>query len=181
MSVAKTANISPLDPAATDPLYRQIYDRFRDAIACGVLKPGGRIPSARALTNELGLARGTIEAAYSLLAAEGYIQPRGQAGTVVTPGLKLRMPVASMIPRATCPGCVSAKDMGTPGCTMRARHAATRHGPPLGIWPACIARRDRRVSPRIARDQLHATSDIRDIGIPTHDRADCACGAEGRG
>jgi GntR family transcriptional regulator / MocR family aminotransferase len=100
MSVAKTANISPLDPAATDPLYRQIYDRFRDAIACGVLKPGGRIPSARALTNELGLARGTIEAAYSLLAAEGYIQPRGQAGTVVTPGLKLRMPVASMIPRA---------------------------------------------------------------------------------
>jgi GntR family transcriptional regulator / MocR family aminotransferase len=47
----------------------------------------------------LGLARGTIEAAYSLLAAEGYIQPRGQAGTVVTPGLKLRTPVASMIPR----------------------------------------------------------------------------------
>jgi GntR family transcriptional regulator / MocR family aminotransferase len=100
MGAAKTANISPLDPAATDPLYRQIYDRFRDAIACGVLKPGGRIPSARALTNELGLARGTIEAAYSLLAAEGYIQPRGQAGTVVTPGLKLRMPIASMIPRA---------------------------------------------------------------------------------
>ena len=87
MGVAKTANISPLDPAATEPLYRQIYDRFRDAIARGVLKPGGRIPSARALTKELGLARGTIEAAYSLLAAEGYIQPRGQAGTVVTPGL----------------------------------------------------------------------------------------------
>jgi GntR family transcriptional regulator / MocR family aminotransferase len=96
MSVAKTANISPLDPAAAKPLYRQIYDRFRDAIARGVLKPGGRIPSARALTKELGLARGTIEAAYSLLAAEGYIQPRGQAGTIVTPGLKLPMPVESI-------------------------------------------------------------------------------------
>ena len=100
MGSAKTANISPLDPAAVEPLYRQIYDRFRDAIARGVLKPGGRIPSARALTKELGLARGTIEAAYSLLAAEGYIQPRGQAGTIVTPGLKLRMPVASVIPQS---------------------------------------------------------------------------------
>jgi GntR family transcriptional regulator / MocR family aminotransferase len=74
MRSAKTANMSPLDRAAAEPIYRQIYDRFRDAITRGVLKPGGRIPSARALTKELGLARGTIEAAYSLLAAEGYIQ-----------------------------------------------------------------------------------------------------------
>ena len=83
MGVAKTSQISPSDPAVDAPLYRQIYDRFRAAIANGVLKPGDRIPSARALTKELGLARGTIEAAYSLLAAEGYIQPRGQAGTLV--------------------------------------------------------------------------------------------------
>ena len=93
MTHAKASKISPLDPTATAPLYRQIYDRFRTAIASGVLKPGDRIPSARALTKELGLARGTIEAAYSLLAAEGYIQARGQAGTIVTPGLKPRTPV----------------------------------------------------------------------------------------
>lgn len=98
MSIAQTSSISPLDPTAATPFYRQIYDRFRGAITSGVLKPGDRIPSARALTKELGLARGTIEAAYSLLAAEGYIQARGQAGTVVTPGLKLRMPVADMRP-----------------------------------------------------------------------------------
>jgi len=100
MSVAKRVNISPLDPAAAEPLYRQIYHRFRNALACGLLKPGGRIPSARALTKELGVARGTIEAAYSLLVAEGYIQPRGQAGTIVTPGLKLRLPAASMVTRS---------------------------------------------------------------------------------
>src|SRR6201746_2702623 len=99
MTHAKASKISPLDPAAAEPFYRQIYDRFRGAIAGGVLKPGDRIPSARALTRELGLARGTIETAYSLLAAEGYIQARGQAGTVVTPGLKLRAPVASPMPR----------------------------------------------------------------------------------
>jgi GntR family transcriptional regulator / MocR family aminotransferase len=95
MTIANTRKISPLDPRATEPFYRQIYDRFRSAIGSGVLKPGDRIPSARALTKELGLARGTIETAYSLLAAEGYIQARGQAGTIVTPGLKLRSPVAS--------------------------------------------------------------------------------------
>ncbi|CDY77232.1 Transcriptional regulator, GntR family domain / Aspartate aminotransferase [Caballeronia glathei] len=100
MTVAKVSSISPLNPTATDPLYRQIYDRFRGAIASGVLKPGDRIPSARALTKELGLARGTIDAAYSLLAAEGYIQARGQAGTIVTPGLKPRTPVAITVPQS---------------------------------------------------------------------------------
>jgi GntR family transcriptional regulator / MocR family aminotransferase len=101
MTIAKASNISPLDPTAAEPFYRQIYQRFRGAIAGGLLKPGDRIPSARALTKELGLARGTIEAAYSLLAAEGYIQARGQAGTIVTPGLKLRTPVASPMPRSS--------------------------------------------------------------------------------
>jgi GntR family transcriptional regulator/MocR family aminotransferase len=90
MAIPKPSKISPLDPTASTPFYRQIYDRFRSAIAAGVLKPGDRIPSARALTKELGLARGTIEAAYSLLTAEGYFQARGQAGTIVTPGLKLQ-------------------------------------------------------------------------------------------
>src|SRR6188474_1638309 len=94
MSIAKAGKIFPLDRAAAEPFYRQIYDRLRGAIASGVLNPGDRIPSARALAEELGLARGTVEAAYSLLAAEGYIQARGQAGTIVTPGLKPRTPVA---------------------------------------------------------------------------------------
>src|SRR4051794_16150569 len=100
MSIANAGKISPLDPTAAEPFYRQIYNRFRGAIASGLLKPGDRIPSARALTKELGLARGTIETAYSLLAAEGYIQARGQAGTIVTPGLKPQTPVASPMPRS---------------------------------------------------------------------------------
>jgi len=100
MSAAKSTGIAPLDPTAPEPYYRQIYDRFRGAIANGSLKPGDRIPSARALTKELGLARGTIETAYSLLTAEGYLQARGQAGTVVTPGLDLRAPVAIARPRS---------------------------------------------------------------------------------
>jgi GntR family transcriptional regulator/MocR family aminotransferase len=99
MTVA-SHHISQVNRTASEPFYRQIYERFRGAIASGLLKPGDRIPSARALTKELGLARGTIESAYALLAAEGYIQARGQAGTIVTPGLALKMPAASIVTRA---------------------------------------------------------------------------------
>ncbi|WP_241136436.1 GntR family transcriptional regulator, partial [Achromobacter insuavis] len=76
------SSLASLPPAASgdEPLYRQVYERFRGAIAQGTLKPGDRIPSARALAKDLGVARGTIEMAYSLLHAEGYVQPRGQAG-----------------------------------------------------------------------------------------------------
>jgi GntR family transcriptional regulator / MocR family aminotransferase len=98
MPAVKPEKISPLDPTAAAPFYRQIYDRFRDAIATGMLKPGDRIPSARSLTKELGLARGTIETAYSLLAAEGYIEARGQAGTVVSPKLKPRTAITGPVP-----------------------------------------------------------------------------------
>lgn len=78
----------PLNTNIGEPMYRQVYARFRNAIADQLLKPGDRIPSARALAEELGVARGTIEAAYSLLTAEGYVETRGQAGTIVTLGLK---------------------------------------------------------------------------------------------
>ena len=136
MGVAKTSQISPSDPAVDAPLYRQIYDRFRAAIANGVLKPGDRIPSARALTKELGLARGTIEAAYSLLAAEGYIQARGQAGTIVTPGLKPRTPVASPAPSANSgvagpsfrPESILPFQMGLPARDMFPRKIWARQG-----------------------------------------------------
>jgi GntR family transcriptional regulator / MocR family aminotransferase len=100
MAIATTSSIAPLDPAAAEPFYRQIYDRFRSAIGSGLLQPSDRIPSARALAAELGLARGTVEAAYSLLAAEGYLQSRGQAGTIVAPDLKLPAPVADAGPKS---------------------------------------------------------------------------------
>ena len=90
--------ISPLDPTAPEPFYRQIYDRIRSTITNGVLKPGDRVPSARALATELGLARGTVDTAYAILTAEGYIQSRGQAGTIVAPGLHPPAPVSGTMP-----------------------------------------------------------------------------------
>jgi len=69
------------------PLYRQIYRHFLEAISVGQLRPGDRLPSARRLAEEFGTARGTIDAAYAMLAGEGYILTRGPAGTIVSPQL----------------------------------------------------------------------------------------------
>ncbi|SNS85204.1 PLP-dependent aminotransferase family protein [Pseudomonas segetis] len=76
-----------LDRSQSAPIYRQLYQRFRESIADGRLRPGDRVPAVRALAAELNLARGTVDAAYQLLIGEGYLTARGAAGTVVTPHL----------------------------------------------------------------------------------------------
>jgi len=67
------------------PKYLEIYRRFRVAIDQGQLRSGERVPSVRALAQELKVARGTVETAYQLLTSEGIFESRGQAGTVVAP------------------------------------------------------------------------------------------------
>jgi GntR family transcriptional regulator/MocR family aminotransferase len=73
-----------IDPAEPGPLYLQIATRLRSAIATGALASGARLPSARTLSAQLGVARGTVDAAYDMLAGEGAIEPRGAAGTVIS-------------------------------------------------------------------------------------------------
>ncbi|WP_414696704.1 PLP-dependent aminotransferase family protein [Paraburkholderia sp.] len=71
-----------------EPIYLQLYRRYREAIAAGRLQPGDRVPSVRSLASELNLARGTVELAYQMLTSEGYLVARGPAGTVVSHGLE---------------------------------------------------------------------------------------------
>lgn len=56
---------------------------LRDAIRTGRLAPQSRMPSTRKLAVELGLARGTVSAAYDQLIAEGYLTARRGSGTMV--------------------------------------------------------------------------------------------------
>lgn len=85
-SAFKIAPLTPKDSQRT-PYYLQLYQRFRDAMAEGQLKPGERVPSVRSLASELNLARGTVDKAYQMLIGEGYLWPRGPAGTIVSPHL----------------------------------------------------------------------------------------------
>jgi len=136
MTRNRSASIPPMDPQAAEPFYRQIYDRVRGAIAGGVLRPGDRIPSARALAIELGVARGTVEMAYSLLAAQGYIQARGQAGTIVTPDLKpgtplpepMARPASENAPESFRPDSILPFQMGLPALDAFPRKIWARLG-----------------------------------------------------
>src|ERR1700712_3714779 len=69
------------------PIYLQISERFKAAIAAGHLRPGDRVPALRGLAMQLNTARGTVEMAYNILVDEGYLQMRGAAGPYVSPSL----------------------------------------------------------------------------------------------
>lgn len=125
----------PFEPDRSQqaPIYRQLYQRFRESIADGRLRPGDRVPAVRALAAELNLARGTVEAAYQLLIGEGYLMTRGAAGTVVTPHLTPtsspppRAPVASAAHQPTHAGALPlALQMGLPALDAFPRKLWTR-------------------------------------------------------
>ena len=55
-------------------LFRQVYEKIRDHILSGFLKPGTRLPPTRRLAKELNLSRNVVMEAYDQLHAEGYIE-----------------------------------------------------------------------------------------------------------
>jgi GntR family transcriptional regulator/MocR family aminotransferase len=73
------------EPDAGAPLFRRLYARIRAAILRGDLRPGDRLPSTRMLALQLPAARATVQTAYDMLAAEGYLVAKGARGTVVAP------------------------------------------------------------------------------------------------
>jgi GntR family transcriptional regulator / MocR family aminotransferase len=137
-----------IDRSAAEPAYRQLYRRISDAVLDGTLAEGMRLPSARALASQLGLARGTVEVAYAQLASEGYIQGRGAAGTFVAavdvspaPSAPGVAPVASWVPWAARPvtaaGLPMPFQMGLPALDAF----------PRKLWSRLAARQAHALSP----------------------------------
>ena len=91
------------DRRSPTPLHRQLYDRIRAAIAEGRLSPGERVPSARSLAAQLGVARGTIDLAYARLSGDGILLGRGQQGTIVTAAIPVARPAPARAPATRDP------------------------------------------------------------------------------
>ena len=72
--------VSPLNP---DPMYKQVTDQIKDAIATKVLKPESKLPSIREMSKELKISIITIKRAYTDLEKEGYIFTRSGMGSFV--------------------------------------------------------------------------------------------------
>lgn len=66
-----------------EPPYARIVTEIRRRIEAGELRPGDRIPSARQITKEWGVAIATATKVLAVLRQEGLVHPRPGVGTVV--------------------------------------------------------------------------------------------------
>ena len=66
-----------------EPMYAQIEAQLRDFILSGMLPPGTRLPSIRALASELSCSVITTRRVYEDLEREGLVLTRSGRGTVV--------------------------------------------------------------------------------------------------
>ncbi|WP_373505428.1 PLP-dependent aminotransferase family protein [Aestuariivirga sp.] len=72
-----------IDRDDREPIQSQIARQVRALVLSGRLKPQTRLPSTRALSEELSVARATVVEAYEQLLSEGYLETRSGSGTRV--------------------------------------------------------------------------------------------------
>lgn len=72
-----------IDPRSPVPLYAQIANRLRVAVATGELPPGSALPSVRQLALQIRVNPATVVQAYRELEQAGVVESRQGAGTFV--------------------------------------------------------------------------------------------------
>ena len=82
------------------PLYEALYRCIRGDILSGALKAGEKLPSKRALAENLEISKITVETAYSQLLSEGYIRSEEKVGYFVEAVERPAPKVVSPLPQA---------------------------------------------------------------------------------
>jgi len=72
-----------MDNRNTESKYYYLYKEIKKDILSGSLKKGEKLPSKRTLAEHLGISLITVENAYQMLKAEGYIETRERSGYYV--------------------------------------------------------------------------------------------------
>jgi GntR family transcriptional regulator len=72
-----------IDPRSHVPIFLQIADGIRQAVAAGVYRPGEPLPSLRVMALEARVNPNTVQRAYDELAREGLIHARRGKGLFV--------------------------------------------------------------------------------------------------
>ena len=79
------------DSASGIPVYLQLVEQIKHAVASGVLIPGDQLPGVRRVAEELLINPNTVVKAWRELEHEGFIEVRHGAGAYVSrsaPGLR---------------------------------------------------------------------------------------------
>lgn len=73
-----------IDRNSPQPYYQQIYHQVVESVETGAYRMDDRLPSIRKFALDLGVSRNTVEQAYTLLAQEGYVEPRAGSGYFIS-------------------------------------------------------------------------------------------------
>ena len=76
--------IFQVDPASSKPVYQQLMDQVKLAIAGRRLRPGDKLPTVRDLAVQLRINRNTVARVYSELEREGILYTRAGHGSFVS-------------------------------------------------------------------------------------------------
>lgn len=77
-----------IDGRSGVPIYVQLVEQIRHSVEVGGLTAGERLPTVRALSEELRVAPNTVVKAYNELQREGLVESRPGIGTVVAQGVE---------------------------------------------------------------------------------------------
>jgi len=72
-----------LNPASGTPLYLQLVERLKHAIATGAIKAGDQLPSVRKMAEDLLINPNTVVRAYRDLEHEGFVDLKHGSGVFV--------------------------------------------------------------------------------------------------
>ncbi len=72
-----------VDPRSHVPIYLQIADGIREAVAAGIYSPGESLPSLRVLALDVQVNPNTVQRAYDQLARDGLIYSQRGKGLFV--------------------------------------------------------------------------------------------------
>ncbi|MBB3086958.1 GntR family transcriptional regulator [Geodermatophilus sabuli] len=109
-----------VDVTAATPPYEQIRSQVAGYVHAGLLRPGDRLPTMRALAADLGVAVGTVGRAYAELEAAGLVASRRRTGTVVTSRSPAPAPVEEELRRAATDLAAQARAAGVDAETVLA-------------------------------------------------------------
>ena len=65
------------------PIYQQLVDKIRSGVKMGTLQPGQQLPTVQEMSQQLGIARGTIKRAYDELEHQGIVEKIQGRGTFI--------------------------------------------------------------------------------------------------
>lgn len=137
---------------STGPLYHRLYRALAGQIRSGALPAGTRLPGKRTLAAELGISINTVDTAYQMLAAEGYVEARPRSGFVV-------LPFTDILPNTAAPAVpVPAKAAPAPSYRFDLRTGSVDPGLfPFRTWG------------RIQKELLYSAPQLLAHGAPQGD------------